>query len=188
VGVIDDLEKRAGADALKAGDALVLIGAEGAHLGQSILLRDVLGRRDGAAPPVDLSVEKRNGDLVRGLITDGVVSACHDLSDGGLAVAAAEMALASNIGVALGYQGEASDVAFLFGEDQGRYLIGVSEARMPELERRANAAGAPFLVVGEAGGAEVSYLGASGERERVSLVDLRAAHESWLPAYMKRAS
>jgi phosphoribosylformylglycinamidine synthase len=188
VGVLEDLERRASVAALKGGDALVLIGAEGSHLGQSIYLRDVLGRLEAAPPPVDLMIEKRNGDLVRSLIADGLVRACHDLSDGGLAVAAAEMALASDVGVALGYQGEASDVAFLFGEDQGRYLIAVSAANMPAIEQRAAAAGAPFLIVGETGGREVSYLGASGQRERVSLADLRQAHEGWLPSYMDRAS
>jgi phosphoribosylformylglycinamidine synthase len=186
VGVIDDLSKRADVSALKAGETLVLIGTEGAHMGQSILLRDVLGRRDGAPPPVDLAAEKRHGDFVRALIADGLVRACHDLSDGGLAVAAAEMALASDVGVALGYQGEASDAAFLFGEDQARYLIGLGEAAMAMLEKRAAAAGVAFLVVGEATGRTISYLGASGERESVALDDLRAAHEGWLPAYMKR--
>jgi phosphoribosylformylglycinamidine synthase len=188
VGIIDDIERRAGADRMQAGDVLVLVGDSFGHLGQSVCLRDVLGRREGAPPPVDLASEKRVGDFVRGLIASGLVRCCHDLSDGGLAVAAAEMALAANVGVALGYQGDLADVQFLFGEDQGRYLLAISDAEATALEPRARAAGVNFLIVGETGGEAVSYLGMSGQRESVTLAALRSAHEGWLPAYMKQAS
>ena len=72
--------------------------AWGTHLGQSLYLREVLGREEGPPPPVDLEHEKRVGDFVRALIADSLVTAVHDLSDGGLAVALAEMAIASGIG------------------------------------------------------------------------------------------
>jgi phosphoribosylformylglycinamidine synthase len=186
VGVIDDLERRATADALEPGDMLVLIGDTTGHLGQSIYARDLF-KLGGGAPKVDLALEKKHGDLVRGLIADGIVRAAKDLSDGGLAIAAAEMALGSDVGVALGYQGDLSDAQFLYAEDQARYLIALSPAKMDVLDQRARAVGVSYLVVGEAGGREISYLGASGQRERVSLDDLRRAHESWLPAYMKVA-
>jgi phosphoribosylformylglycinamidine synthase len=186
VGIIDDLERRATANALQQGDALVLIGAHGVHLGQSIYAeRFGLG---GAAPPVDLALEKKHGDFVRALISDGIVRAAHDLSDGGLGVAAAEMALSSNVGMALGYQGDAPDAAFLYGEDQARYLIAFPSLQLAVLDKRARAAGVPYLVVGEAGGKELSYLGASGERERLALDELRRLNEAWLPAYMQKAS
>src|SRR5262249_19582897 len=122
------------------------------------------------------------------LISDGLTHAAHDLSDGGLGVAVAEMALASNVGIALGYQGDASDAAFLYGEDQARYLVAVSSAQLETLEKRARGASVPFLVVGEAGGKDWSFLGAKGERERLALDELRRLNEAWLPAYMKRAS
>ena len=186
VGIIDNLERRATANALKAGDVLVLIGDAAGHLDQSTYAREIcdLG---GAPPPVDLALEKKNGDFVRGLIAAGIVRACHDLSDGGLACAAAEMALGSDVGVSLGYQGDLSDAAFLYGEDQARYLIALSAAELDALDARARAAGVAYLVVGETGGREVSYLGASGQRERISLDDLRKAHEGWLPGFMKAA-
>lgn len=187
VGLIDNLERRATADKLQQGDVLVLVGESAGHLGQSIYLRDVLGREEGAPPPVDLAREKKSGDFVRGLIADGLVRAAHDCSDGGVAVAAAEMALASNVGASLGYQGDLGDVAFLFGEDQARYLIGISPAAMTNLDRAAKAAGVAYLVAGEAGGRELGYLGASGIRETVALDELRRLNEAWLPAYMKVA-
>lgn len=186
VGVLEDLERRATVGALKPGDVLVLVGESKGHLGQSVYARDLF-KLGGAAPQVDLVLEKANGDFVRGLIWDGLVRACHDLSDGGLAIAAAEMALASNVGLSLGYQGDLHDAAFLYGEDQARYLVALASNKAEELDKRARAAGVAYLVVGEAGGRELSYVGASGRREAVPLDDLRSAHESWLPAYMKVA-
>jgi phosphoribosylformylglycinamidine synthase len=186
VGILDNLERRATADALKDGDVLVLVGDAGGHLGQSIYAREVFAL-GGAAPSVDLSLERRNGEFVRSLIADGLVRAAHDLSDGGLACAAAEMALGSKLGLALGYQGDLTDAAFLYGEDQARYLVALAPQDMQTLERRARAADVSFLVVGEAGGRELSFLGASGNRERLPLDDLRKAHEGWLPSYMKAA-
>jgi len=174
------------ADALKPGDTLVLIGETSGHLGQSIYAASVnLG---GAAPKVDLALEKKNGDFVRSLITDGTVRAAHDLSDGGLACAVAEMALASDVGIALGYQGDLADAAFLYAEDQARYLIALPSNKVDALDQRARAAGVAYLVIGEAGGRELSYLGASGQRERLSLDELRQANEGWLPAYMSKAT
>lgn len=186
VGIIDNLDRRATADALKQGDVLVLIGETSGHLGQSVYARDLF-KLGGAAPKVDLALEKKNGDFVRALIAEGFVRAAHDLSDGGLAIATAEMALGSNVGVSLGYQGDLSDAAFLYAEDQARYLIALAPNKVEELDKRARAAGVSYLVVGEAGGREIRFLGVSGQRESVSIDDLRAAHESWLPAYMKKA-
>ncbi len=185
VGILDNLERRATADALKPGDTLVLIGETSGHLGQSIYAASMnLG---GPAPRVDLALEKKNGDFVRSLIADGTVRAAHDLSDGGLACAVAEMALSSDVGVALGYQGDLADAQFLYAEDQARYLIALPSNKVGALDQRARTAGVSYLVVGEAGGPELSYLGASGQRERLSLEELREANEGWLPAYMKKA-
>jgi phosphoribosylformylglycinamidine synthase len=186
VGLIENLARRGRADALEAGDLIVLIGADApGWLGQSMYLREVLGRDEGAPPPVDLAVEQAHGEFVRALIADGLIDACHDLSDGGLGCAAAEMALAGDVGVALGYQGEDTDVAFVFGEAQARYLIGLKPARLDESETRARDAGIGFLIVGEAGGRDVSYLGASGGVERIALAELRRLNEAWLPSYME---
>jgi phosphoribosylformylglycinamidine synthase len=186
VGIIDNFDRRATADKLAQGDTLVLIGDSVGHFGQSIYARDLF-KLGGAAPGIDLALEKQNGDFVRALITDGLVRAAHDLSDGGLGLAAAEMALASDVGISLGYQGDLTDAAFLYGEEQARYLIATSARHLAQLDQRARAASVAYLVVGEAGGRELSFLGQSGERERVALSDLRTAHESWLPAYMKVA-
>ena len=112
----------------REGDAIILIGETKGHLGQSIYLREIEGREEGNAPPVDLAVEKRNGEFVRKLIEAGHVDTVHDISDGGLLVALAEMAMAGNIGAEI-LAPESSCEGFLgyyFGEDQARYLLAVS--------------------------------------------------------------
>src|SRR5262247_3134359 len=122
VGVLDDFTKSATLAFKAAGEAILLIGETQGWLGQSVYLRDICGREEGAPPPVDLAAEKRNGDLVRALIEEGIATAVHDVSDGGLAVALAEMAMASGIGAKL-EEAPAPAHAFWFGEDQARYLV-----------------------------------------------------------------
>ncbi|HUF87617.1 MAG TPA: phosphoribosylformylglycinamidine synthase subunit PurL, partial [Thermohalobaculum sp.] len=106
-----------------AGETLVLLGETHGHLGQSALLWELHARAEGDAPPVDLAAERRAGELVRRLRAEDLITAAHDLSDGGLAVAAAEMALAAGTGVALEADPALPAAAWFFGEDQGRYLV-----------------------------------------------------------------
>src|SRR5213079_1098072 len=97
VGLLDDFTKSATLAFKAAGEAILLIGDVKGWLGQSVYLRDICGREEGAPPPVDLAAEKRNGDVVRGMIHAGTATAVHDLSDGGLLIGLAEMAMASGI-------------------------------------------------------------------------------------------
>ena len=147
-------------------------------------LREVLGREDGAPPPVDLAVERRTGDMIRALILAGDLRTVHDLSDGGLIAAAAEMALASNVGLALNYQTDIPDHAAFFGEDQARYLLALSHDQLDVLDAAAEVAGVEYAIVGRAGGDEISFSGAAGFITAIDLEDLRTTHESWLPGYM----
>src|SRR5262245_29522639 len=98
VGVLDDFTKSATIAFKGKGDAVMVIGETTGWLGQSIYLRELCGMESGAPPPVDLAIERRNGDFVRALIAEGFVNAVHDVSDGGLLVAIAEMAIGSGIG------------------------------------------------------------------------------------------
>jgi phosphoribosylformylglycinamidine synthase subunit PurL len=141
-------------------------------------LREVLGREAGAPPPVDLAVERQNGDFVRNLIQSGQVSAVHDLSDGGLIAALAEMALASKVGAQLLADADAPDHAWLFGEDQARYLVATSAPSA--LLAAAEVSDVPARVVGEAGGDDLARPGLFS----FSLEALRGAHEGWMPRYM----
>jgi phosphoribosylformylglycinamidine synthase len=157
-----------------AGEALVLIGETTGHLGQSAWLWELHGRADGDAPHVDLEAERRAGEMVRALKRQGLITAAHDLADGGLAVAAAEMALAADTGVAVEADGALAPSAWFFGEDQGRYLLACTDAEA--VIAVAAEAGVGARRVGETGGEpgyETVRLGAS----EVALADLRAAHQ-----------
>jgi phosphoribosylformylglycinamidine synthase subunit PurL len=184
VGLIADYARRADFGSLQAGQVLVLLGETAGWLGASMYLRELHGRDDGAPPPVDLARERRTGDLVRGLIQSGDLAVAHDLSDGGLVAAAAEMALASGVGIALNVQGDLADHAMFFGEDQARYLIALRRDQLDELDAKAQAADVEYLVVGQAGGDELSLTGADGLLAAVQLDALRKAHEGWMPAFM----
>jgi phosphoribosylformylglycinamidine synthase II len=179
VGLIADYARRAGFGGMKAGDALVLVGETHGEMGSSLYLRELFGREEGAPPPVDLALERKTGDFVRGLIQAGRVRVVHDLSDGGLVGAAAEMALAAGVGVILNATSHEHAHFYLFGEDQARYLIAADDA--PGLIDAAHAAGVHASVVGEAGGE--AFASAEGLFS-VPLTVLREAHEGWLPGYM----
>ena len=181
LGVLDDAAQAVGI-APAAGLALVLIGQTRGHLGQSLWLREIAGREDGPPPPVDLATERRNGDFVRGEILAGRIRACHDLSDGGALIAAAEMALAGNVGIDLLPRDEPMPPhAFWFGEDQARYLAAVADA--PALLAAAKAAGVPATLLGRTGGSHLTLPGGA----TISLDALRSAHERFLPAWMDNA-
>ena len=178
---------RAAEIALQAPDeAIILIGETRGHLGASAYLREILGREEGAPPPVDLAAEVRNGDFVRSLIAEGRVTACHDLSDGGLLVALAEMALAAaGAGRSLGAELDPAAAeglpahAWLFGEDQARYLV-TSGTAEPLLIAAAEA-GVPARILGwTTADAALTLSGAP----TISLGELRKVHEGWLPGYM----
>jgi phosphoribosylformylglycinamidine synthase subunit PurL len=179
VGVLDDFQKSATVAFNADGETILLVGETRGWLGQSLWLRDVCGREEGAPPPVDLAAEKRNGDFVRALIAAGVATAVHDVSDGGLAVALAEMAMASGIGATLD-PARAPAHGFWFGEDQARYVVTVTAAKAPLVADRARKAGVTVRNLGATGG-DALTLGA----ERPILVkSLRDKFENWLPAYM----
>ncbi|GEL44357.1 phosphoribosylformylglycinamidine synthase subunit PurL [Methylorubrum extorquens] len=181
VGVIDDVECHATVALKREGDVLVLIGRTEGWLGQSLYLSEIAGREEGAPPPVDLAIERRNGDFVRSLIVSGIADTVHDLSDGGLAVALAEMAMAGGIGAALPAAPEGVPVhAYLFGEDQGRYLIAVPAEAAADLLYSASAQGIDASTVGIVAGDSLVLPG----EETISVAELKAAHEGWFPAYM----
>jgi phosphoribosylformylglycinamidine synthase subunit PurL len=161
--------------------AILLIGKTDGWLGESAYARDLCGRKDCAPPPVDLAAERRNGEFVRALVLNGRARAAHDLSDGGLAVALAEMILAGGGGARIDALPEGPKHAVLFGEDQARYLLAVSAHDLDAILTEAANADVPALRIGavEEGGS----LKLPGEAP-ILLSELREAHETPLPAFM----
>jgi phosphoribosylformylglycinamidine synthase len=137
------------------GDLAVVIGQTNGHLGQSALLAEAFGIEAGDAPPVDLAAERRHGDFIRA--NRKALRACSDLGDGGLALAAFEMAEAAGLGLRI----DSAETAFLFGEDQARYLVALPQGALSGLQEAARAAGVPLALVGQFGGATVTLGGDS---------------------------
>jgi phosphoribosylformylglycinamidine synthase len=176
VGLLEDWEKSATIGFKAEGDQIALLyggsGTEhfGDDLSQSLWLREILGRKEGSPPYVDLEAERCRGEFIRELIAKGQVNAVHDLSDGGMLVGLAEMALAGNIGANVDFFPSAENA---FGEEQARYLIAG-----PDLDSIA-AIGHPVMMLGTVGGSSLK-----GRTFEVSLADLRAAHEGFFPRLM----
>jgi len=174
VGLIEDASKTARIAFPAASLAILMIGEAKGEIGRSIYLREIHGSEKGAPPEVDLKAERRNGDFVRGLIGGGSVAACHDISDGGLLVALAEMAMAGGVGATLDIPVEAG---LLFGEDQARYIIATATPEV--IEAKAGAASVPIRRLGVTGGDVLALAGDS-----IAVAALKDTHEGWLPAYM----
>lgn len=166
VGLLHSLDDLI-AGAPKAGEIALVIGETVGHLGQSALLAEVFHREDGDAPHVDLAAEKRNGDFL--LAQRHLFTAATDLSDGGLALAAFEMAEGAGIGLTL----DSADTGFLFGEDQARYLVSCSFDQAEALIAAAGHAGVPAHAVGRFGGHAVRFGGSEA-----ALAELSALYHS----------
>ncbi|RUW65130.1 AIR synthase related protein, partial [Mesorhizobium sp. M2A.F.Ca.ET.067.02.1.1] len=191
VGLIADWSKMARIGFAAEGQMIVLVGAPpswGSHLGQSVYMRDIHGRADGPPPPVDLAHEKRVGDHVRSLIAFGVVTAAHDISDGGLAIALAEMAMASGIGAAIPGLTGTDPIPVWFGEDQGRYLLTLSidpqSGEWDRIRQEQEKLGIFAPWIGTTGGRDLKL----GDARPVPVSELKAAHEGWFPRFMDQAS
>jgi phosphoribosylformylglycinamidine synthase len=189
VGLLEDWEKSATIGFKAEGQEIYLVhgksfGRDGRDMGQSLWLREIWGRQEGSPPFVDLEIERRNGEFVRRLVKDGTATAVHDISDGGVAVALAEMALASGIGAKVQIYGPAT--RHYFCEDQGRYLVTVrSEEAAKALMALAGNGEIKINWIGNTGGDRLVLLGEQEQIEGdVPLADLRAAHESFFPRLM----
>ncbi|HVI97732.1 MAG TPA: phosphoribosylformylglycinamidine synthase subunit PurL [Sphingomonas sp.] len=186
VGLLDDWSKSATIGFKGTGDVLMVIGTRGGHLGQSLWLREVHGREGaeaGPPPPVDLAAERRTGDFVRAQIKAGALTAVHDVSDGGLAVAIAEMALASNIGALVQPAGPGCIAKQFFAEDQGLYVVTVDDAHLLDFLTSADAAGVEVERIGRTAGKRLIFELHDNDF-CVPLDELRTAHEGFFPTLM----
>lgn len=183
VGLIPDWKRTGRIAFAEENQAIFLIGAPsswGTHLAQSVYMRDIHGRTDGPPPPVDLAQERLVGDFVRDLIRDGMATAVHDCSSGGLGLAIAEMAMASNIGATVSVPVDGNPIAAFFGEDQGRYVLTVERDDVDELVELAEEKGIFAPQIGTTGGATVTL----GTARPIAIEQLRKTHESWFPDFM----
>jgi phosphoribosylformylglycinamidine synthase subunit PurL len=175
VGILADVKQAVGIGFRDDGDTIILIGELNGHIGQTLYLREIQGKEIGAPPPVDLDQEKRHGDFVRAQILSQAVNACHDISDGGLLVALAEMALAAGRGASIDLT--LSQPNHWFSEDQGCYII--TTRNSDAVLAAAKTAGITAKKLGQVGGADLVVKG-----EKIAVERLRQIHEKWLPDFM----
>ena len=186
VGLMADWSKSATIAFKGTGDVIVLIGTPKGEIGQSLWLRevhDIEGREAGPPPSIDLDAERRTGDLVREAITAGHLTAVHDVSDGGIAVTVAEMALAGNIGALIQFPEQGEACRQLFAEDQGLYIATVEDTALMDFLANAHQAGVEVERIGRTAGTRLIFEREDGDFV-VSLDDLRRAHEGFFPALM----
>lgn len=186
VGLINDHNKAVGMAFTKTGSTIFMIGGCKNHLGQSLYLREIHGKEEGQAPAVDLAQERKHGDFVRDLIQQGVVESCHDISDGGLLVTLAEMAMSSVGAITTGIGAmlqnpkiHGNEAGFWFGEDQGRYVLTTDKPDVVLAALVKN--GIEGHIIGQTSVDSTLTIDCTGS---VPISDLIAANESWLPNYM----
>ena len=178
VGLIDDYKTSVGLKFKDNGDSLFLIGDTKGHLGQSIYLREIENLECGSPPAVNLKSERSNGDCVRKLINAQKITACHDVSDGGVLVSLAEMAMVSNVGIEVyDLSGDMPTHYWGFGEDQGRYIIVTSQDNYVIDECKL--ANVSINRIGKACGSDFIFGG-----QRMSIEAMKEKNEAWLPNYM----
>jgi phosphoribosylformylglycinamidine synthase len=180
VGLIVDSSKIATLPFKEDGDSVILIGETKGWLGATLYLREVCGSEDGAPPPVLLHREKREGEFIRAMIEDGNVTAVHDISDGGLLVAVAEMAMAGNVGATIQAPNGIALHAWCFGEDQGRYIITAPAWQVPVILEAAHERDVSARLIGTTGGDTLTLKGIG----TISVAEMRKLNEGWLPGFM----
>ena len=181
VGLIADTSKMTTIAPKAEGEVLVLIGGGQGHLGASLYLDIIESREDGGAPEVDLDKERHYGDFVREQILGSKVSACHDISDGGLLVALTEMSLASSIGFDIDLGDNLPIHAAAFGEDQARYILSVTAAHAEQIVKDAQDENIPASILGKTQGTDLIVKG----QMNIPLQQVLDLHRNWMPEYMR---
>ncbi|MBA4048335.1 MAG: phosphoribosylformylglycinamidine synthase subunit PurL [Sphingomonas sp.] len=187
VGLIEDWTKSATIAFKGTGDVIVLIGEPRHHLGQSLWLRECHGREEGPPPRVDLAAERASGEFVRHWIERGALSAVHDVADGGLLVAVAEMALAGGIGAMLSAPQPNGLAATYFAEDQGLYVATVRDEQLSEFLHGSLDAGVKVERIGRTIAKRI-IVECPATDHVVTLDELRTAHQRFFPELMGSAS
>ena len=181
VGLIKDLNHFSTPSIKREDDNILLLGQTNGYLGQSIYAKEILNNTSGLPPKIDLKSEKKIGDTVRDLININKIDTVHDVSDGGFLVALAEMSISGNIGVRINLDKENLNDKFLFGEDQGRYIISISDKQMSEIIKIFNDREIFFQKVGKTCGKKLII----NDNEEVEIEVLKNLHENWFNKYLE---
>ncbi|WP_455477611.1 phosphoribosylformylglycinamidine synthase subunit PurL [Bartonella sp. B41] len=182
VGILDDWSKMVTIDGMQNSDIIVLVGSCGSHLGQSIYAHNIINIDTGAPPPVDLQIEKKHGKFVRESINRNFIRAAHDLSDGGLAIALAEMVIKAGKGIKVELSNKSPHHAELFGEDQGRYLLAIKPDMLDSFKEFAQTNKINVMELGKVEGDALDIK----DVLNFSISKLTHTYESWFPEFMEK--
>ncbi len=178
VGLIKDLSNTMTISLKKEGSYICVIGISNNHLGNSQYLSIIKNKEIGSTPSIDLEEELKNGKFILNFIEQNKFEAVHDIGDGGLLIALAEMSIYGGKGVNLDIN-KSSLIEYLFGEDQSRYLVEISKDNFEEFMREAekNNVSVEKIGITQADQFEIKNIG------KIKVDALIQAHESWFKKF-----
>ncbi|SMB99830.1 phosphoribosylformylglycinamidine synthase subunit II [Thermanaeromonas toyohensis ToBE] len=156
VGLLENIEERCTAGFKQEGDLVLLLGETRDELGGSEYLALLHGVVAGRPPELDLNLEAVVQQMVREAIARGLVQAAHDCSEGGLAIALAEMAILGGIGAEITLESPLRPSSLLFSETQSRILVSARPDKVEKLQELARAFQVPVKILGACGGRVLS--------------------------------
>jgi phosphoribosylformylglycinamidine synthase len=184
VGTIEDVSSAVGLALRDANSTIMVVGqsddCDDGWLGVSLFAKHMANDPKAAPPPVDLAAERRNGEFIQDQIAKGTLEAVHDISDGGLAVAVAEMCIAGKMGAKINTPSTGNLLGWAFGEDQARYVVVTSAPQ--EVAAAAGAANVPVTTIGQVNGADELQF---GDGDAISVTGLNQLVEATIPALMQ---
>ena len=181
VGLIEDLNHFSTAFLKRDNDNLLIIGKTNGHLGQSIYLKEILNITSGQPPKVNLEDERKIGNTIRDLININKLDTVHDISDGGFLIALAEMSISGGIGVKLNLDEGSMNHRFLFGEDQGRYIIAIPDSMLTSITDILISKNIFYQNIGKSYGEKIIL----NDNEEIQIKSLKKIHENWFKNYLK---
>ena len=181
VGLIENLNHFSTPHLKRDNDTVLLVGKTDGYLGQSIYAKEILNIISGLPPKVNLKNEKKIGDAIRDLININKLDTVHDISDGGFLVALTEMSISGGIGVKIHLDEKDVSPKFLFGEDQGRYIISVPDELISDILRMLESKNIFFQKIGKTSGTKIII----NDSEEIEIKSLKKIHEDWFNEYLK---
>ena len=181
VGLIENLNHFSTPHLKRDNDTVLLVGKTDGYLGQSIYAKEILNIISGLPPKVNLKNEKKIGDVIRDLININKLDTVHDISDGGFLVALTEMSISGGIGVKIHLDEKDVSPKFLFGEDQGRYIISVPDELISDILRILESKNIFFQKIGKTSGTKIII----NNSEEIEIKSLKKIHEDWFNEYLK---
>ena len=183
VGLIKDYTNMVTMDLKEADNLLLVIGKTEGHLDQSLFARDILNEKNGPPPEINLFNEKNNGETVLKLINKKIIKAAHDVSLGGIITALSKMCIKGKKGVTLKKTNYLiNQFEYLFGEDQGRYIIEISKDDLESVTMILHDNSVHFDELGTVN--EDCLI--IDDKTKVSIDDLIKSHTNWLANYMSK--